>query len=116
MARGNRLVAGGTDTHLMLLDLRPAYPDVTGAQAEEWLEEACIVVNKNMIPFDQRKPVEASGLRLGTPALTTRGLKEDEMKTIAGWIDQILRSQGDPKVVEQVRGDVLSMCDQFPLP
>jgi glycine hydroxymethyltransferase len=116
VALGNRLVAGGTDTHLMLLDLRPAYPDVTGAQAESWLEEACIIVNKNMIPFDQRKPVETSGLRLGTPALTTRGLKGDEMKTIAGWIDQVLRSQGDAKVVEQVRGDVLSMCDQFPLP
>jgi glycine hydroxymethyltransferase len=116
VALGNRLVAGGTDTHLMLLDLRPAYPDVTGAQAESWLEEACIIVNKNMIPFDQRKPVETSGLRLGTPALTTRGLKEEEMKTIAGWIDQVLRSQGDAKVVEQVRGDVLSMCDQFPLP
>ena len=113
---GNRLVSYGTDTHLMLLDLRPAYPDVTGAQAENWLEEACIVVNKNMIPFDQRKPVEASGLRIGTPALTTRGLKEDHMKTIAGWIDRVLRAQGDEKVVEQVRGDVLAMCDQFPLP
>ncbi len=113
---GNRLVAGGTDTHLMLLDLRPAYPDVTGAQAETWLEQACIVVNKNMIPFDQRKPVETSGLRLGTPALTTRGLKQGQMKTIAGWIDRVLRSQGDEKTIAQVCGDVLSMCDQFPLP
>ena len=113
---GNRLVSGGTDTHLMLLDLRPAYPDVTGAQAESWLEEACIVVNKNMIPFDERKPVETSGLRIGTPALTTRGLKEAEMKTIAGWIDRVLRSQGDAGVIEQVRGDVRAMCDQFALP
>ncbi|MHC4093099.1 MAG: serine hydroxymethyltransferase, partial [Planctomycetota bacterium] len=116
VAMGNRLVSGGTDTHLMLLDLRPAYPDVTGKQAEEWLEQACIVVNKNMIPFDQRKPTQTSGLRIGTPAVTTRGLKEPEMKTVAAWIDRVLRAQGDPKVVEQVRGDVLAMCDQFPLP
>ncbi|MHC4235663.1 MAG: serine hydroxymethyltransferase, partial [Planctomycetota bacterium] len=115
VALGNRLVSGGTDTHLMLLDLRPAYPDVTGKQAEEWLEQACIVVNKNMIPFDQRKPTQTSGLRIGTPAVTTRGLKEPEMKTVAAWIDRVLRAQGDPKVVEQVRGDVLAMCDQFPL-
>ncbi|HUU82972.1 MAG TPA: serine hydroxymethyltransferase [Phycisphaerae bacterium] len=116
VARGNRLVSGGTDTHLMLLDLRPAYPDVTGKLAEEWLEQAAIVVNKNMIPFDERKPTQTSGLRLGTPALTTRGLREGDMKTIAGWIDRVLRSEGDPKVIEQVRGDVLAMCDQFPLP
>jgi glycine hydroxymethyltransferase len=113
---GNRLVSGGTDTHLMLLDLRPAYPDVTGKQAEEWLEQAGIVVNKNMIPFDERKPTQTSGLRIGTPALTTRGLKEAEMNTIAGWIDRVLRAQGDPAVIEQVHGDVLAMCDQFPLP
>lgn len=113
---GNRLVSGGTDTHLMLLDLRPAYPDVTGAQAEKWLEQAGIVTNKNMIPFDERKPVETSGLRLGTPALTTRGLKEADMKTIAGWIDQVLRSQGDEKAIEQVGADVRDMCDQFKLP
>jgi len=116
VALGNRLVSGGTDTHLMLLDLRPAYPDVTGAQAEKWLEDAGIITNKNMIPFDERKPVETSGLRLGTPALTTRGLKEGDFQTIAGWIDQVLRSQGDAAVIERVRGEVRSMCDQFPLP
>ncbi len=113
---GNRLVAGGTDTHLMLLDLRPAYPDVSGKNAELWLEQANIITNKNMIPFDERKPMETSGLRLGTPALTTRGLKEDHMKTVAGWIDQVLRAQGDEAVVAQVRGDVKTMCDQFQLP
>jgi len=116
VACGNRLVSGGTDTHLMLLDLRPAYPNVSGAEAETWLEQAGIVVNKNMIPFDERKPTQTSGLRLGTPALTTRGLKEAEMKSVAGWIDRVLRSQGDAKVVESVRREVLDLCDQFPLP
>jgi len=116
VSHGNRLVSGGTDTHLMLLDLRPAYPEVTGKQAEEWLEQAGIVTNKNMIPFDERKPRQTSGLRLGTPALTTRGLKQAEMKTIAGWIDRVLRTQGDPQEIERVHGDVVAMCNQFPLP
>lgn len=115
MAKGNRLVSGGTDNHLMLLDLRPAYPDVTGKQAEDWLGLTGIVVNKNMIPFDQRKPMQTSGLRIGTPAVTTRGLKEGEMTVIAGLIDRVLRSQGDESVIETVRGEVASMCRQFPL-
>lgn len=114
-ANGNRLVSGGTDNHLMMVDLRPAYPDVSGRMAEGWLEEANIIVNKNMIPFDERKPMEASGLRIGTPALTTRGLKEGEMKTIADLIDSVLRAQGDDKVIESVRGTVAKMCEQFPV-
>lgn len=113
--KGNRLVSGGTDNHLMLLDLRPAYPDVTGRQAEEWLVEAGIVTNKNMIPFDERKPTQTSGLRLGTPAVTTRGMKESQMSVIAGWIDQVLRSQGDAKTIDTVRGELRSLCDEFPL-
>lgn len=113
---GNRLVAGGTDTHLMLLDLRPAYPNVTGAQAEQWLEQANIITNKNMIPFDERKPVETSGLRLGTPALTTRGLTEADMKTVAGLIDKVLRSQGEEDTIAQVRGEVMDICQQYALP
>jgi glycine hydroxymethyltransferase len=113
---GNRIVSGGTDNHLMLVDLRPEYPDVTGRDAERWLEQASIITNKNMIPFDERKPVETSGLRIGTPALTTRGLKEDEMKTIAGWFDKVLRAHGDGAVVSSVRADVRAMCEQFPIP
>ncbi len=113
---GNRLVSGGTDTHLMLLDLRPAYPEVPGSDAEAWLEKANIITNKNMIPWDERKPVHTSGLRLGTPAVTTRGFKEDEMKKVAEWIDQVLRSEGDDKVMLRVKGEVLEMCKQFPLP
>ena len=113
--KGNRLVSGGTDNHLMLLDLRPAYPEVTGKQAEDWLGEAGIVVNKNMIPFDERKPMQTSGLRIGTPALTTRGMKEPEMKMIAGLIDRVLRAQGDSATVESVSGEVQDLCRQFPL-
>ena len=115
MAKGNRLVSGGTDNHLMLLDLRPAHPDVTGQDAENWLVAAGIVVNKNMIPFDERKPTQTSGLRIGTPAVTTRGLKEREMNVIADLIDRILRAKGEAKVVESAKRDVLSLCEQFPL-
>ncbi len=114
-AQGNRMVSGGTDNHLMLLDLRPAYPDVTGQQAEDWLGAAGMVVNKNMIPFDQRKPTQTSGLRIGTPAATTRGLGESEMMLLAGLIDRVLRSQGDSAVIKSARGEILSLCEQFPL-
>jgi glycine hydroxymethyltransferase len=115
IAAGNRLVSGGTDNHLMLLDLRPAYPNVPGSDAEAWLERANIIVNKNMIPFDERKPVHTSGLRLGTPAVTTRGFKEGELKRVAGWIDQVLRSGGDEKIISRVKGEVLELCRQFPI-
>ena len=115
VAKGNRLVSGGTDNHLMLLDLRPAYPDVTGQQAEDWLVSANIVVNKNMIPFDERKPTQTSGLRIGTPAVTTRGMKEAQMTVIATLIDCVLRARGEAPTLEAVRGDVRSLCEQFPL-
>ncbi len=115
VSKGNRLVSGGTDNHLMLLDLRPAYPDVTGQQAEDWLVAANIVVNKNMIPFDERKPTQTSGLRIGTPALTTRNMKEAEMNVIAGLIDRVLRAKGDEAAIEAVHGEVRSLCEQFPL-
>ncbi|QDV91397.1 Serine hydroxymethyltransferase [Phycisphaerae bacterium RAS2] len=115
MGRGQQLVSGGTDNHLMLLDLRKGYPSVTGAMAENWLGEAGIVVNKNMIPYDERKPMETSGLRLGTPALSTRGMGPDEMRKIAGLIDDVLASQGAKAVLQRVRGDVLELCKSFPL-
>jgi glycine hydroxymethyltransferase len=116
VSKGNRLVSGGTDNHLMLLDLRPQYPNVTGKDAEGWLEQAGIIVNKNMIPFDERKPMETSGLRIGTPALTTRGMREGEMKTVATWIDRVLRSGSDAATLTAVRQHVRALCDQFPLP
>jgi glycine hydroxymethyltransferase len=113
--RGHRLVSGGTDNHLMLLDLRPAFPNVTGKDAEGWLEQAGIIVNKNMIPFDERKPTQTSGLRLGTPALTTRGLGPQEMRHVAELIHETLQSQGEPAAIERVRGKVRDICRQFPL-
>ncbi len=115
MAKGNRLVSGGTDNHLALLDLRPAYPDVTGQQAEDWLGAAGIIVNKNMIPFDERKPTQTSGLRIGTPAISTRGLKEAEMTVLAGMIDRVLQSKGDSQTIEAVNSQVRDLCEQFPL-
>ena len=115
VAKGNRLVSGGTDNHLMLLDLRPAYPDVTGQQAEDWLVAAGIVVNKNMIPFDERKPTQTSGLRIGSPAVTTRGMKAAQMGMVADWIDRVLRAEGDTATIDAVRGEVRSLCEQFPL-
>ncbi len=116
LSRGQSLVSGGTDNHLMLLDLRKGYPNVSGAMAEDWLGQAGIVVNKNMIPFDERKPMETSGLRLGTPALSTRKMEPDEMRRIAGLIDRVLSSGGAKPAIDSVRGEVLDLCEQFPLP
>ncbi|MCG8405069.1 MAG: serine hydroxymethyltransferase [Phycisphaerales bacterium] len=116
LSRGHRLVSDGTDNHLMLLDLRKGYPHVSGAMAEDWLGRAGIVVNKNMIPFDERKPMETSGLRIGTPALATRGMGVDEMRKIADMIDRVVSSEGSKAVIESVQGEVLELCAQFPLP
>lgn len=115
-SHGYRLVSGGTDTHLMLVDLRAVHPDLTGKQAEAWLEAAGIITNKNMIPFDERKPVHTSGLRLGTPALTTRGMKEPEMKVVANLIHETLKTGEDQAAADKIRGKVRDLCEQFPLP
>ena len=111
--QGLRLVSGGTDTHLLLVDLTAF--GITGRQAENLLEEAGITVNKNMIPFDTRKPVETSGIRIGTPALTTRGMKEPEMKQIALWISQVLKQPEDEAIPRRVRSEVAELCSHFPL-
>jgi len=110
---GWRLVAGGTDTHLLLVDVKSK--GITGKQAEEALDRANITVNKNTIPFDKEKPFIASGIRVGTPALTTRGMKEDEMKRIVRLIDKVLTNIDDEKVYEEVRGEVKELTDAFPL-
>ncbi len=115
-SRGYRLVSGGTDTHLMLVDLRNVHPDLTGKQAQEWLEAAGIIANKNMIPFDERKPTQTSGLRLGTPALTTRGMKEPEMVKVAELLHRALSAGDDEAARARVRGEVHELCAQFPLP
>jgi glycine hydroxymethyltransferase len=114
LARGGlRLVSGGTDCHLLLVDVTPL--GITGKQAESALDEAGITVNKNMIPFDERKPAETSGIRIGTPALTTRGMGTDEMRQIAQWIVRILRSPYDELVKKQVREAVLELTSHYPL-
>jgi glycine hydroxymethyltransferase len=113
--RGYRLCSGGTDNHLMLVDLRARSADLTGADAEKWLEKAGVIVNKNGIPNDPRPPMVTSGLRLGTPALTTRGLKEAEMEFVAAWIDRVLGSSGDAAVIAAVRGEIRAFCAKFPL-
>jgi len=115
-ACGYRLVSGGTDNHLMCVDLRQVHADLTGKQAESWLEMASIIVNKNMIPFDERKPTETSGLRIGTPAVTTRGLGPADMQVVGEMIHKVLSSRGDEKVITEVRRLVREMCEQFPLP
>ncbi len=114
--KGWRLVSGGTDNHLMLVDLRSRYDELTGQTAANWLAQAGIVANKNVIPFDPRHAVEASGVRFGTPATTTRGLKEPDMRQLAEWIDRTFHSGGDPGVLANVRGGVRELCRQFPIP
>ena len=113
-AGGLRLVSGGTDNHLMLADVTPL--GLSGRQAEEALGRCRITVNKNMIPFDPRKPMDPSGVRIGTPALTTRGMKCDEMRAIGGWILEALRVPDDAKTVERVGRAVGELCEQFPVP
>ncbi len=114
--RGYRLVTGGTDNHLMLIDLRKKDANLTGAAVEGWLQSAGIIVNKNMVPFDTRKAMETSGIRVGTPALTTRGLKEAEMKSVAAWFDAAVLAGGDAGKLAGIRGEVEEFTKQYPLP
>ncbi len=107
------LISNGTDTHLMLVDLRNK--GLTGKKAENALEEAGITVNKNMVPFDDQSPFTTSGIRIGTPALTTRGMKKDQMIEIGGLIDKVLTNIGNESIYEQVRSRVFDLCQQFPL-
>ncbi|OAI48395.1 serine hydroxymethyltransferase [Planctomycetaceae bacterium SCGC AG-212-F19] len=113
-SQGFRIVSGGTDNHLLLVDVMSR--GVTGKQAEEALDRVGITVNKNMIPFDERKPLDPSGIRIGTPALTTRGMKEPEMRQIAGWIGDTLAKPEDAGMQERIRGQVLELCQQYPAP
>jgi len=112
---GYRLCTGGTDNHLMLVDLRPRDENLTGADAEDWLGAAGIVTNKNRIPNDPRKPMVTSGLRLGTAALTTRGLNTNDMATVASMIDRVLESGGDAAICAEVKQEVEAMCEKYPL-
>ncbi len=113
-AGGLTLISGGTDNHLMLVDVTPL--GITGKIAEETLGKCGITVNKNMIPFDQRKPLDPSGIRIGTPALTTRGMGIAEMRTIGGWILEALQHPDDAAVHSRIRGQVSELCSHFPAP
>jgi glycine hydroxymethyltransferase len=110
---GYQIVSGGTDNHLMLIDLRNK--GVTGKEAQEALDHAGITVNKNAVPFDDKSPLITSGFRMGTPALTTRGMKEGEMKAIAGSIDKALQAHTDASALEAISREVKSLCAGFPL-
>jgi glycine hydroxymethyltransferase len=110
---GFRIVSGGTETHLMLVDVFSR--GINGKQAEQALENAGITVNKNTIPFDKNPPLTPSGIRIGTPALTTRGMKEAEMEAVGGWIVEVLERVEDQAVQRRVRKEVESLCERFPL-
>ena len=116
MEKGYRLQSGGTDNHLMLVDLRARNADFTGADAEKALEAAGIICNKNAILNDPRPPKVTSGVRLGTPALTTRGLKETDMPVVAGYIDRALHAKDDSATLGKIRGEVAEFCKKFPMP
>lgn len=113
-ALGWKLITGGTDNHLLLADLSCA--GLTGIQAESALDKAGITLNKNTVPYDPRGPFDPSGVRFGTPAVTTRGMRESEMKKIAGWMDRIIKNHTDEDVVGSVKKEVKELCEKFPVP
>jgi glycine hydroxymethyltransferase len=114
LSGGLKLVSGGTDNHLMLVDVTPL--NIGGKLATEALERCGITVNMNMIPFDLRKPLDPSGIRLGTPALTTRGMGTDEMRRVGRWILDALKAPDDLNLHGRIRGEISSLCQQFPVP
>jgi len=113
--KGYKVISGGTDNHSMLIDLRTKFPDLSGKKAENALVLADITINKNMVPFDSRSPFLTSGLRVGTPAITTRGMKEADMALIVDLIDEVLQNPEDESVISDVRGRVNQMMEGFPM-
>lgn len=113
--KGYHVISGGTDNHLMLIDLRPKFPDISGRQVEDTLVQADITVNKNMVPFDSRPPLHTSGLRIGTPAITTRGLKEDQMGTIVELIDEVISDIETEETIKSVKKRVNDLMIEYPL-
>ena len=113
--KGYKIISGGTDNHCMLVDLRTKFPDLTGKVAEKVLVEADITANKNMVPFDSRSPFQTSGIRLGTPAITTRGAKESLMGDIVEMIDTVLTNHDNPSVIEAVRKEVNKTMESYPM-
>ena len=115
MTRGYKVVSGGTDNHLMLIDLRTKFPDISGKKVENTLVLSHITVNKNMVPYDSRSPFLTSGLRVGTPAITTRGLREEHMDNIVGLIDEVISNIENEEVIKRVGKKVIDMMKPFPL-
>ena len=111
--KGYNVVSGGTDNHSMLIDLRSKVPEITGKLVENTLVKADITINKNMVPFDSRSPFQTSGFRVGTPAITTRGMKEEHMSTIVDFIDRVIMNIEDEKVIAEVKEDVNKFMEQF---
>jgi len=114
MSHGLRLISGGTDNHLVLVDVTSF--GIGGKIAEGALDHCGITVNMNMIPFDTRKPMDPSGIRIGSPALTTRGMGTDEFKAIGTWIAKALKSHGNDAALEQIRAEVKQLTQNFPVP
>ncbi|MEM6551062.1 MAG: serine hydroxymethyltransferase [Planctomycetota bacterium] len=114
--KGYTLASGGTDNHLLLIDLRPTTPDLTGKLGAEYLEQAGIIANRNTVPNETRSPFQTSGVRLGTPALTTRGLTETHMPQVADLLHRALSSEGDAATLDTIRHEVVDLCKQFPMP
>jgi glycine hydroxymethyltransferase len=115
MDKGYKVISGGTDNHSMLIDLRTKFPDLTGKKAENVLVQADITINKNMVPFDSRSPFLTSGLRVGTPAISTRGLKEGQMGLIVELIDRVLQEADNEKTILSVRAEVNKMMEHYPI-
>ncbi|GAB4281431.1 MAG: serine hydroxymethyltransferase [Marinilabiliales bacterium] len=113
--RGYHVISGGTDNHSMLIDLRTKFPDITGKKVENTLVKADITINKNMVPFDSRTPFSTSGLRVGTPAITTRGMKEEHMDLIVDFIDKVICNIEDETVIAKVKKQVNELMDEFPM-
>lgn len=113
-SQGLRVVSGGTDNHLMVLDVFGSY-GITGKEAEKVLEEVGISTNKNMIPFDSRKPLDPSGIRIGTPAITTRGMGESEMETLGNIIVRTLKNRENTGELEKMKQEIKGLCMSFPL-
>jgi glycine hydroxymethyltransferase len=113
--RGYSIISGGTDNHMMLIDLRTKSDDLTGKLAEKTLEKCEITINKNTVPFETRSPFVTSGIRLGTSAITTRGLKESHMETLANWIDKALTNHQNDDVLLEIKGQVKDFMKDFPL-
>ena len=116
IANDFHLVSGGSDNHLMLLDLRPSHPDLTGKQAQLALEGANVTLNRNTVPGETRSPFQTSGIRIGTPAVTSRGMQEEEMREIGSIIHSVISNHDNPKVIFEAQEKALALCDGFPLP